>query len=105
LAIAAAGVIHVCGQEGHHESGVSLQSEHAPQGSRVHSIDPPAGGENRPIDDVLKRGNYDLLAHRRTDVERVRETFFVPAPGWRGRAAYKVAAEITRRQRWTLTTR
>jgi len=62
-------------------------------------LDPPAGGENRPIDDVLKRGNYDLLAHRGTDVERVRETFFVPAPGWRGRAAYKVAAEITRRQR------
>jgi hypothetical protein len=76
-----------------------VQSGRALQASRVHSIDPPVGGENRPIDDVLKRGNYDLLAHRGTDVERVRETFFVPAPGWRGHAAYKVAAEITRRQR------
>src|SRR6202048_2040863 len=42
-------------------------------------LDPPAGGGTRPIDDVLKRGNYDLLAHRGTDVERVRETFLVPA--------------------------
>jgi hypothetical protein len=50
-------------------------------------------------DDVLKCGNYDLLADRGTDVERVRETSSFRHPGWRGRAAYKVAAEITRGQR------
>ena len=70
--------------EGQHERGVSVQSGRAPQGSRVHSIEPPAGGENRPIDDVLKRGNYDLLADRGIYVERVRETFFVPASGMAG---------------------
>lgn len=70
--------------EGQHESGVSAGSERALQGSRIHSIVPPAGGENRPIGDVLKRGNYDLLADRGTDVERVRETFFVPASGMAG---------------------
>ena len=35
-------------------------------------------GENRPIDDVLKRGNYDLLAHRGTDVERIRVVVLAP---------------------------
>ena len=44
----------------------------------------PVGGENRPIDDVLKCGNYDLLADRGIYVERVRETLFVPASGMAG---------------------
>jgi hypothetical protein len=47
-------------------------------------MEPPAAGEDRPTDDVLKRGNYDLFADRGTDVERVRETLFVSASGMVG---------------------
>jgi hypothetical protein len=68
--------------EGQHERGVSVRSERALQGGRIHSID--LGGGNRPIDDVLKCGNYDLLADRGIYVERVRETLFVPASGMAG---------------------
>ena len=70
--------------EGQHERGVSVRSERALQGGPYSFNGPPAGGGNRPIDDVLKCGNYDLLADRGIYVERVRETLFVPASGMAG---------------------
>jgi hypothetical protein len=50
------------------------------------------------IDDVLKCGNYELLADRGIYVERSVRLSSARHPGWRGRAACNVAAEITRRQ-------
>jgi hypothetical protein len=41
----------------------------------VYSRESSGGRRNRPIDDVLKRGNYDLLACRGTDIESVNEIF------------------------------
>src|ERR1700694_5320277 len=61
---------------------------------------PPAAGEDRPTDDVLKRGNYDLFADRGTDVERVRETLFDPASGMAGAGRLQRRAGITRGQRF-----
>jgi hypothetical protein len=82
-----------------------VRSERALQGSRIRKgrvfiqLTSSGGGENRPIGDVPKRGNYDLLAHRGTDVERFMTLSSFRHPGWRGRARYKLAEEITRGQR------
>jgi hypothetical protein len=82
------------------QSGVSVRLGRALQGSLFNQLTSPGGGENRPRDDVLKRGNSDLFADRGTDLERVRETFFVPASGMAGsRHLEGCGGKITRGQR------